>query len=144
MFKDLSEDKQIQLIEDFHENPEVFEQIYDHYFEFILKYLSKRCMNSELAYDITAETFIKAFEKFKKFKWKGISIKSWLFRIAINELNNSRRKKTAVLLTEEMQNHASLVADARDELGKLDEKMFGNDQLATLSDAIAALKLNKM
>ena len=127
-------------MEEFKCNPEVFERIYEHYYEMILRYLMKRTMSAELAYDLTADTFVKAYEGIHKFKWQGISIKVWLYRIAINSLKNNWRKKESLVLTEEMENNAGLVKDVQEELDELDKKLFGDDDLSKLSDAMATLK----
>ena len=50
-------------------------------------------MNYDLSGDIAAETFLKAFLKINDFKWKDISISSWLFKIATNEINSYYRKQ---------------------------------------------------
>ena len=76
--EDLSPAVQQQIIEDFKTDTEAFEQVYNFYYERILRYLLKRTMSAETAYDLTADTFIKAFESFHKFKWTGVSIKVWL------------------------------------------------------------------
>jgi RNA polymerase sigma-70 factor (ECF subfamily) len=46
----------------------------------------RRTANVEVARDITAETFSKAFRNLSRFRWKNISISSWLYRIASNEI----------------------------------------------------------
>lgn len=140
--QDLPEKVQQQIIEDFKTDKNTFETVYDHYYEMILKYLLKRTINAEVAYDLTAETFMKAFETFHKFKWTGVSIKVWLYRIAINALKNYRRKKKPVLLTEKMEGLEQLRTDARQELAELDKAMFGDEDLTKLSDAMAALNAN--
>jgi len=140
MNQDLTPQVQEQIIEDFKKDKDVFSKVYEHYFEMILKYLAKRTMSGEVAYDITAETFIKAFENFHKFKWKGISIKVWLYRIAINSLKNYRKKPKAEILTEEMEGSLKqLQTDAKAEIRNLDEALFGDDDMQKLSDAIATL-----
>jgi RNA polymerase sigma-70 factor, ECF subfamily len=45
-----------------------------------------------LARDKTAETFLKAFNKISFFEWRNISLSSWIFRIATNEINQFYRK----------------------------------------------------
>ncbi len=137
--KDLAPEVQKQIIEDFKADSNVFEQVYSHYYELILKYLCKRTMSSEVAYDLTADTFVKAFESFHKFKWTGVSIKVWLYRIAINTLKNHRRKPQSAVLTEEMENNKELVKDAREELKSLDKELFGDEDLGKLSDAMGTL-----
>lgn len=42
---------------------------------------------------MTAEVFLRAYLNIRKFKWKGIPIKSWLYRIATNELKLYYRAK---------------------------------------------------
>lgn len=137
--KDLSTKVQEQLVKDFKENSDVFEKVYDFYYEMILRYLLKRTMSAEIAYDLTADTFIKAFESFHKFKWTGVSIKVWLYRIAINCLKNQRRDPRISPLTEEFEGHESLVQDVKEELSELDKTLYGDDELSKLSDAMATL-----
>ncbi len=140
MEKDLSPEIQQRIIEDFQSDPNAFEKIYQFYYEMILKYLLKRTLSAEVAYDLTADTFIKAFESFHRFKWSGISIKVWLYRIAINSLKNQRRNPNVTPLTDEIEGHAALINDVKEELKELDKSLFGDDELARLSDAIATLK----
>ncbi len=138
--EDLNPKVQQSIIEEFKTNPESFEKVYNFYYERILRYLLKRTMSAEIAYDLTAETFIKAFERFNKFKWTGVSIKVWLYRIAINNLKNYRRKPEMSPLTDFHEGHEDLVSDVKNELKELDKALFGDDDLSKLSDAIATLK----
>ena len=89
---------------------------------------------------LTAENFIKAFESFDRFKWKGFSIKVWLYRIAINSLKNYRKKPAVSPLTDAHENDKNLVKDVKEELKALDKSLFGDDELAKLSDAMETLK----
>lgn len=136
---DLSPKVQQEIIEAFKQDPNEFEKVYNYYYERILKYLLKRTASAEAAYDITAETFMKAFESFHKFKWTGVSIKVWLYRIAINALKNHRRKPQSVVLTAEMEGMEIMATNAKDEMEELDKAMHGDDDLSKLSDAIATL-----
>lgn len=138
--EDLNPKVQQSIIEEFKSDPEVFEKVYNFYYERILKYLLKRTMSAEIAYDLTAETFIKAFESFHKFKWTGVSIKVWLYRIAINNLKNYRRKPEMSPLTDAHEGHEDLVISVKAELKELDKALFGDDELSKLSDAMATLK----
>jgi len=53
-----------------------------------------------LTEDLTANTFLKALNNVKNYKWKGVSLSSWLYRIATNEINlNFRKMKRLVPLT---------------------------------------------
>lgn len=136
---DLSPKVQQQILEEFAKDKNAFEKVYGFYYERILKYLLKRTASAEAAYDLTAETFIKAFESFHKFKWTGVSIKIWLYRIAINQLKNYRRKPQSAVLTEEMEGMEGMRTEVKEELEELDKTLFGDEDLTKLSDAIAAL-----
>ncbi len=74
-------------------NPHKFEIVYNAHYESIFNYCYRRTNNFDASYDITAEAFLKAYLNIRKFRWKGIPIKSWLYRIATNELKIYYRSK---------------------------------------------------
>lgn len=73
---------------------EAFGKLYDAYYPKIYGYCYRITGDYTLAADITAETFLKAFQHIGAFRWRGISISSWFFRIATNELNQYFRKRS--------------------------------------------------
>lgn len=137
---DLDHKVQQEILEMFKTDRNAFAQIYDFYYEMIFRYLIKRTMSAQIAYDLTADTFIKAFENFHKFNWTGVSIKCWLYRIAINSLKNYRRNPETAPLTAIIEGDEDFVADVKEELKEIDKAMFGDEELSKLSDAIATLK----
>jgi RNA polymerase sigma-70 factor (ECF subfamily) len=140
MTKDLPIEVQKDIIEEFPQNPEVFSQVYEFYYEPILKYLVKRTMSSEAAYDITSDTFLKAYNTFHKFKWRGISIKVWVYRIATNALKDHYRSKPKQLvLVENMDENPHLVTTMNEELEAMDKALFGDEELSKLHAAIEKL-----
>lgn len=86
-----SEEK--KLIAEIKKNPKRFEIVYDQYFDRIFSYVLKRIQNFETAKDICSEVFIKAFLSFRRYKWKGIPLVIWLFKIAQNEIRLYFRDK---------------------------------------------------
>jgi RNA polymerase sigma-70 factor, ECF subfamily len=82
-----------QLISIAKNNPRIFGELYEIYYPRIFGYIFRITGDHALASDITAETFLKAWLKNGSFQWKGISISSWFFKIATNELNQYFRKK---------------------------------------------------
>lgn len=74
-------------------DPKAFGELYDRYYPRILGYTFRITADYAVACDITSETFLKAWMKIGSFKWKGISISSWFFRIATNELNQYFRRR---------------------------------------------------
>jgi len=89
------------LITEAQQNPASFDKLYHLYFDKIYNFLLSRCSQKELAEDITSQTFLKALEKIDNFHWRNISFGSWLFRIAINNLNSYYRKNKRIVLIED-------------------------------------------
>lgn len=59
-----------------------FERLYEHFFTPVYRYAAFR-LPKELAEDVTAEVFIKAWEKLHTYKARsGVPFAAWLFRIA--------------------------------------------------------------
>ena len=76
-----------QLIKDIKNNPHLFETVYELHYQTIFNYCYRRISSFDDSKDITSETFLKAYLNIHKFKWKGIPLLSWLYRIATNEIN---------------------------------------------------------
>jgi RNA polymerase sigma-70 factor (ECF subfamily) len=81
------------LIQQARSNPRAFGDLYDAYYPKIFGYIYRITGDYALTGDITSETFLKAWIGIGSFKWKGISISSWFFRIAVNELNQYFRRQ---------------------------------------------------
>jgi RNA polymerase sigma-70 factor, ECF subfamily len=138
---DMDLDSQKRIIAEFKFNKDVFAEVYNFYYEILFRFLLKRTMSSETAFDLLADTFEKAFKSFHKFKWQGFSIKFWLFRIAINNLKNYRRNliKATSPLDNIPEGRENLYVDVKEELEELNNALFGDDELSALSDAIETL-----
>jgi len=85
-------DPEQELLQKIQVDPKQFGVLFDYYYKGIFGYVFRRVTDYDLARDIASETFLKAFLKIKSFQWKGISISSWLYRIATNEVNQFFRK----------------------------------------------------
>ncbi|MFT7184295.1 MAG: RNA polymerase sigma-70 factor (ECF subfamily) [Oceanicoccus sp.] len=81
-----------KLIEAAQADPHEFVALYDLHFDAVYRFLVSRSSNTQLAEDLTSDTFMIAMDKIKKFKWSGKPYRSWLYRVAINELNQYYRK----------------------------------------------------
>jgi RNA polymerase sigma-70 factor (ECF subfamily) len=73
--------------------PESFGEIFKLYYKPIFGYILRRTGNFDDTADIAADTFLKAFRNICNFRYTGISIKNWLYRIATNEVNLYFRHK---------------------------------------------------
>ncbi len=73
-------------------DPAAFGRIYDANFQKIFNYVLYRVGQVPLAEDIAAQTFFSALKNLGKFRWKGVSISAWLYRIASNEVSSHFRR----------------------------------------------------
>ena len=67
--------------------PEKFSELFRLYYKPIFGYVLRRTGNFDDTADIAADTFLKAFRNINNFRYTGISVKIWLYRIATNEVN---------------------------------------------------------
>src|SRR3989339_624676 len=84
-------DSEEQLISAAKADKTEFVKLYDKYFKQIYKFLLTRVADVQLAEDLTSDTFIIALEKIDSFEYQGKPFSSWLYRVAINELNKHYR-----------------------------------------------------
>jgi RNA polymerase sigma-70 factor (ECF subfamily) len=87
----MNPEQEAKLIEQCRLDPAAFGQVFDCWYKPVFGYIMRRTADYDLSKDIAAETFLKAFLKINSFKWRGISLSSWLYRIATNELNQYYR-----------------------------------------------------
>ena len=74
-------------------NPRYFGPIYQKYYDSIFIFINRRIDDEESSADVTSIVFYKCLENIKKFKFQGVPFSAWLFRIAVNEINQFFRRK---------------------------------------------------
>lgn len=67
--------------------PESFSELFKLYYQPIFGYILRRTGSFDDTADIASDTFLKAFSYINNFRYTGISVKVWLYRIATNEVN---------------------------------------------------------
>lgn len=95
-------DQEKDLIARAKNSSEAFAELYDTYYQRIFGYALRRSADVDMAKDITSEVFFKALENIRKFRWQGIPISHWLYRIANREIINhfnKRKRETSYELT---------------------------------------------
>lgn len=87
---DIAERKQIERAK---EDTQEFGFLYDRYVDRIYAYALRRTGDQNLAKDVTSVTFEKALHGLQRYRWRGVSIGAWLYRIARNEISANYRKQ---------------------------------------------------
>jgi RNA polymerase sigma-70 factor (ECF subfamily) len=63
---------------------EAFGLIYDRYVDTVIRFVSFRVGNRQLAEDLTSDTFLRALKRIGSFTWQGRDLGAWLVTIARN------------------------------------------------------------
>ena len=85
------------LVEQARSAPDAFATLYRLYLPKIHAFAYRRTSSRELAEDITAATFERAYRQLDRFEWRGGGFGAWLFRIAANELADHYRRQQRAL-----------------------------------------------
>jgi RNA polymerase sigma-70 factor (ECF subfamily) len=77
-------------------NPAAFGEIYDRHASLVYHYAYTLLANRSEAEDLAAETFLRALEAIKRYRWTGRPLSSWLLTIARNlGMSQLRRRQRA-------------------------------------------------
>lgn len=111
-------------------DPEAFGVLYDRYVDDIFRYLRSRTGNTQLAEDLTAETFLAALKGLWRYRWTGKPFSAWLYRIAVARLGDCYRKRRTETVALELATELPELNTAA---------IFAADDAETLRRAIAQL-----
>ena len=81
-----------ELAARFQREREVFTEVHDRYFAAVYRYVAGR-LDPQVAEDITAETFLVAYDRRDTFNQQRGELRPWLFGIATNLVAGHRRKE---------------------------------------------------
>ena len=87
--KHAEEEKLIALAK---QDRKYFKPLYEKYFDTIFYFVLKRTGSESLTGDIAQQVFFKAMVNLKKYRPMGHPFSSWLYRIALNEVNQYYRQ----------------------------------------------------
>lgn len=110
------------LLNRIRDKPENFAELFKLYYQPIFGYILRRTGSFDDTADIAADTFLKAFRNIHNFRYTGISVKVWLYRIATNEMNlyfRFRQKHSSIferLNIQENEIFKNLISDDRKEI----------------------------
>jgi RNA polymerase sigma-70 factor (ECF subfamily) len=133
---------EIELLDIIRSNPENFSELFKLYYQQIFGYIIRRTGSFDDAADIAADTFLKAFRHIHNFRYTGISVKVWLYRIATNEINlyfRFKQKHNSIferIITDDKNIFDHYLADDRKEVEaefqKHEQFLFVQKELKTL------------
>lgn len=79
-------------------DPRAFAPLYDRYFPVIFRFVHRRAGDQEVTADLTQQTFLKALVALPRYRSRGLPLRAWLYRIALNELKMYWRKRREVVM----------------------------------------------
>ncbi|MGD2110110.1 MAG: RNA polymerase sigma factor [Phycisphaerae bacterium] len=86
------EDAERDLIERAKRDPRAFAVLYRRHYAAIARYLYRRTGNVHTAEDLVAETFETALRYLPRYRYRGVPIRAWLYRIATSAVNRWARR----------------------------------------------------
>jgi RNA polymerase sigma-70 factor, ECF subfamily len=134
-----------QLLKKIKEDPQLFGTLFDNYYKTIFNYVFRRTGDYDISRDIAADTFLKAYLKVHYFIWKDISVLTWLYRIATNEVNYYYRKnKSARLFRERFLEQVDQIfdfADYQSEKQLLESELKQDEDFARVQRSLKKLDI---
>lgn len=83
-----------QLIEKAKKDVAAFRPLYERYYKPIFLLVLHRVGEKDIAADVTSQVFLKALQNIKRYQFRNLPFSAWLYRIAINEMNDYFRIQT--------------------------------------------------
>jgi RNA polymerase sigma-70 factor (ECF subfamily) len=91
------------LVLDAQRDPKAFGKLYLHYIQPVYRYLYSRTDHVQEAEDLTAQTFLAAFEAFGRYRHEG-HFRAWLFKIArLKTMDYFRRNRPLISIEQAEQ-----------------------------------------
>lgn len=109
-----------------------FAEFYDRHVEAVLAFFYRRTADSEVAADLTSETFAQAFLSRKRYRDTGAPARAWLFALARRQLSRMLRKGA---VEDRARRRLGIERAAVD-----DESLQRIEDLADLQPAIEAIR----
>ena len=125
-----------RLIAEAKTQPQAFTVLYRKHYDAIFRYCVHRLFDRHVAEDVTSAVFLKVVENIDKFKGSERQFRSWLYRIATNEINGYLRRKVRRQVFIKLFSH-----NANHEFTDSQRQVDANtEKLAILKSVIGTLK----
>lgn len=106
-----------QLVQAAQENPRRFDALYRRHHAAIFLYIYKRIPDEDQVADLTSQVFLKAMLNLKQYRFKGLPFSAWLYRIAINEVNQffrqHNRRRTISIESQQLSDMAEEIIEGQ-------------------------------
>lgn len=111
----------------------LFEPLYEKYYGRVFRFIAARVDDIDDAGDICSASFLKAMQSLWKYEDRGLPFGAWLFRIALNEVNQFyRRRNSRRIITLDVEN-------IRD-IGESVEEIDKEEAMRQMEEAIQELE----
>ena len=86
-------DGERELVERAKRDSQAFALLYRRYYPAIAGYIYRRVGDRHTAEDLVAEVFLAALRHLPRYRYRGVPVRAWFYRIATNEVNRWARKR---------------------------------------------------
>jgi RNA polymerase sigma factor (sigma-70 family) len=126
------------VIEQSWQEPGVFAALYERHAAHIIRYVARR-LGDDLADDVTAETFYRAFEKRRNYDLGRPEARPWLYGIAANVMAQYHRKETRMLRAFARSGADPVAQTYGGQLEGVDDRLVATGLHQSLAAALAGL-----
>ncbi|HVC04185.1 MAG TPA: sigma-70 family RNA polymerase sigma factor [Candidatus Acidoferrales bacterium] len=109
-----------------------FAKLYDQHFAQIYRFVYRRLQDRDVAEDVTSTVFFNALRAFARYRPSQVPMSAWLYRIAMNAINDHFRSRRAVQSLEVVE----IIADAH---RSVDDTAVDNVEAACVWAAVDSL-----
>jgi RNA polymerase sigma-70 factor (ECF subfamily) len=91
-------DEERDLVERARHDRAAFAQLYRRYYDDVTSYVYRRLGDVHATEDVVAEVFLAVMQSLRRYQYRGIPLKAWLYRIATNSVNRWLRRNRRYVL----------------------------------------------
>ncbi len=113
----IANESEQMLIQQAKRDPKAFVLIYDHHYTPIAGYVYRRTGDVHATEDIVSDVFLAAMRTLGRFRYRGVPIRAWLYRLASNAVNQwvkRQRRRHMSLVDESVMSHHADETSRRD------------------------------
>jgi len=91
-------DEERDLVERARRDRAAFTQLYRRYYDDVTSYVYRRLGDMHATEDVVADVFLAVMQSLRRYQYRGIPLKAWLYRIATNSVNRWLRRNRRYVL----------------------------------------------